>query len=416
MRALHTAEILAVGSELLTPFRQDTNSLFLAGRLNDAGIDVRWKTVVGDDPADLGAVVQHALARADIVLTTGGLGPTADDVTRDAVAAVLGLPLEEDARVFDAIRARFAARGLPMPEANRRQALVPRGAVVMTNPLGTAPGLWIETGDHVIALLPGPPREMQPMFETHVDPIIRARSGGRQVRRRVIKVTGRSESAVEEVAHPIYSRLGGAEPVDTTILAAPGQIELHLSARGADAAALDAALEAGVRQLADALGPAVVSVDGRSLEAVVGDALRARGLRVAVAESCTGGLVLARLTDVPGSSGWVIGGIVAYDNDVKVRELGVAPELLREHGAVSEPVARAMAEGVRTRLGADVGVAVTGIAGPSGGTAEKPVGTVVIAVAAAAETARTFSFPGDRPTVRQHAVAAALNMARIALI
>lgn len=415
MRAFHTAEILAVGSELLTPFRQDTNSLFLAGRLNDAGIDVRWKTVVGDDPSDLASVVRHAIARADIVLTTGGLGPTADDVTREAVATVLGVPLDEDTAVFDAIRARFAARGLPMPDANRRQAQVPRGAIVMANPLGTAPGLWIESSDHVIALLPGPPREMQPMFETHVDPRIRARAGGRQVRRRVIKVTGRSESAVEEVAHPIYSRLGGAVTVDTTILAAPGQIELHLSARGADIAALDAALEAGVRRLAEALGSAVVSVDGRSLEAVVGDILRGRGLRIAVAESCTGGLVLARLTDVPGSSGWVIGGIVAYDNDVKVRELGVGLELLHEHGAVSEPVARAMARGVRARFGADVGVAVTGIAGPSGGSAEKPVGTVVIAVAAAAETARTFSFPGDRPTVRQHAVAAALNMVRAAL-
>ncbi len=245
MRAFHTAEILAVGSELLTPFRQDTNSLFLAGRLNDAGIDVRWKTVVGDDPSDLASVVRHAIARADIVLTTGGLGPTADDVTREAVATVLGVPLDEDTAVFDAIRARFAARGLPMPDANRRQAQVPRGAIVMANPLGTAPGLWIESSDHVIALLPGPPREMQPMFETHVDPRIRARAGGRQVRRRVIKVTGRSESAVEEVAHPIYSRLGGAVTVDTTILAAPGQIELHLSARGADIAALDAALEAG---------------------------------------------------------------------------------------------------------------------------------------------------------------------------
>ncbi len=232
------------------------------------------------------------------------------------------------------------------------------------------------------------------------------------MRRRVIKVTGRSESAVEEVAHPIYSRLGGAVTVDTTILAAPGQIELHLSARGADIAALDAALDAGVRRLAEALGSAVVSVDGRSLETVVGDILRGRGLRIAVAESCTGGLVLARLTDVPGSSAWVIGGVVAYDNAVKVRELGVGPELLREHGAVSEPVARAMALGVRARLAADVGVAVTGIAGPSGGSAEKPVGTVVIAVAAAAETARTFSFPGDRPTVRQHAVAAALDMVR----
>ena len=416
MRPLLTAEILAVGTELLTPFRQDTNSLYLAGRLNDAGIDVRWKTVVGDRTDDLVAVVRQARQRADVVLATGGLGPTSDDLTREAVAEVLGLALAEDPRLLEGIRARFAARGMTMPEANRRQALVPRGAVVLPNPAGTAPGLWIDAGEGAIVLLPGPPREMQPMFEAHVEPRLRARSAGRQVRRRVIKVTGRSESAVEEIAHPIYAAFGGQVPIETTILASPGQIELHLSARDADLVDIDAALEAGVSRLAGALGSAVVSTDGRSLEAVVGDRLRERGLRLAVAESCTGGLVLGRLTDVAGSSGWVLGGIVAYDNAVKIGELGVAPALLDAHGAVSEPVARAMARGVGVRLGADVGLAVTGIAGPSGGSPEKPVGTVVVAVAApGSETARTFVFPGDRATVRQHSIAAALNLVRVAL-
>jgi nicotinamide-nucleotide amidase len=417
MRALHTAEILAVGSELLTSFRQDTNSLFLAGRLNDGGVDVRWKTVVGDDQSDLAAAFRQARARADIVIATGGLGPTADDLTREVAARVLGLTLEEDAAILEQIRARFQARGMKMPDANRRQAGVPQGAVVLPNPRGTAPGLWMESGDGVVVLLPGPPREMQPMFDEHVAPRIRARAGARTVRRRVIKTTGRSESAIEEVAHPIYSSLGLPIPIDTTILAAPGQIELHLSARGDDAGAMDAALEVAVQRLAAALEPAVVSLDGRPLEAVVGEALRDRGLTIAVAESCTGGLVTGRLTDVPGSSGWVVGGVIAYDNTVKTRELGVSEADLGAHGAVSEPVARAMARGVRARFAADVGIAVTGIAGPSGGTPEKPVGTVVIAaVTPGAESVRTFSFPGDRATVRQHSVAAALNMVRVALV
>lgn len=416
---LRTAEILAVGSELLTPFRQDTNSLFLAGRLDDVGIDVRWKTIVGDRRADLVAAVRHARSRVDLVVTTGGLGPTSDDLTREAVAEVLALPLEEDTAVMSAIRARFEARRIPMPDLNRRQALVPRGATVLPNPRGTAPGLWIDSGGTIVVLLPGPPRELEPMFDDHVMPRLRARSGGRQVRRRVIKTTGRSESAIDEVAEPVYSEWTGPVPVpiDTTILAAPGLIELHLSARGDDAAALDRALDAGARRLADALGSAVVSIDGRGLEAVVGEALRARDYRIAVAESCTGGLLLGRLTEVPGSSAWVNGGVVAYADAVKIDQLGVDAQLLRAHGAVSEPVALAMSHGVRARLHAEVGVAITGIAGPDGGTALKPVGTVVVAaVTPGADVVRTFLFPGDRRMVRVQSVNAALNMVRTALV
>ncbi len=416
MRALHTAEILAVGSELLTPFRLDTNSLFLTERLNDLGIDVRWKTVVGDRREDLAAAIRCALDRADAVVATGGLGPTADDLTREVTAELLHLELDEDVSILDAIRSRFLARGMSMPAANRRQALVPRGAIALDNPLGTAPGLWIESGERVLVLLPGPPRELRPMFEAGIAPRLRGRTIGRALRRRVIKVAGRSESAVEETAHPIYSAFGGDVPIETTILAAPGQIELHLSAWGPDVAPLDGALDAAVARLGAALGTAVFSTDGRALEAVVGGRLRELGLRIAVAESCTAGLILGRLTDVPGSSAWVVGGIVAYDNDVKVRDLGVGADVLRMHGAVSEPVAQQMAADVRTRLGAEVGLAVTGIAGPTGGTPGKPVGTVVIAVAApSADRARTFSFPGDRATIRQHAIAAALNMVRLAL-
>jgi nicotinamide-nucleotide amidase len=229
----------------------------------------------------------------------------------------------------------------------------------------------------------------------------------------VIKITGRAESQVDEIAQPIYTPLaGGAVPIQTTILATPGQIELHLSARGTDVGALDAALESGVARLAEALAPAVFSVDGRSLEVVIGDLLKSRGWTIAVAESCTAGLVLGRLTEVPGSSAWVRGGVVAYANDVKAGQLGVPEETLAAHGAVSEPVAQAMAGGVRTRLGADIGLAVTGIAGPDGGSEAKPVGTVVIATSGAAGAVKTFRFLGDRQMVRLQSVAAALDLVR----
>jgi len=414
---LRTAEIIAVGSELVTPDRVDTNSLWLTARLNELGIVVRAKAAVRDDRADLAAVFTQALSRADLVVTTGGLGPTDDDLTREVVAGALGLALVEDAEIVAALRERFAKRRLTMPEINRRQAQVPVGAVVLPNPNGSAPGLWIESGEKIAVLLPGPPREIHPMFETHVRPRVETRTGGRRLRRRVIKITGRAESQVDEVAEPVYSPLRRqAVPIDTTILATPGQIELHLSAAGNDLPALDRALDSATDRLRDALGTVVFSVDGRSLEAVVGELLRDSGLRIAVAESCTAGLLLGRLTEIPGSSAWVIGGIVAYANDVKTRELGVPEDVLAAHGAVSEPVARAMAEGVRASFGADVGVAITGIAGPSGGSDDKPVGTVVIAVDGPRPSVKTSIFPGDRQMVRALAVAAALDMVRRSIL
>lgn len=413
MRELRTAEIIAVGSELVTPHRIDTNSLSLTGRLNDIGIVVRAKAVVGDDAGDLSAVLRAAIARADVVITTGGLGPTEDDLTREVVAETLHLPLEEDAEILETIRRRFARRGVRMPEINRRQAMVPRGATALPNPNGTAPGLLIETGGQLVILLPGPPREMQPMFDTHIAPRLAERAKGRRVLRRVIKITGRSESQVEELAQPIYAPLREAAiRIETTILASPGLIELHLSASSADVEAAERALDAGVAQLAGAIGDVVFSTDGRALEEVVGSQLKARGWKIAVAESCTGGLVLGRLTDIAGSSEWVIGGVVAYANEGKIEQLGVPAELIAAHGAVSEPVAKAMAEGVRTRLHAAVGLAITGIAGPSGGTPEKPVGTVVVAIAASATEARTFQFVGDREMIRRFSTAAALDMVR----
>lgn len=410
-----TAEILAIGSELLTPFRIDTNSLFLTSRLNDLGIEVIAKSVVGDRPEALESALRLAVSRADIVVTSGGLGPTDDDLTREAMVAVAGVTSTEDPAVVEAIARRFASRNMAMPAINRRQAMVPAGATVLDNPCGTAPGLWLPVGSSVMVALPGPPRELKPMWDDHVASKIAERTGPRRLRRRTLKIAGRGESHVDEIAAPIYGRWRTSTPViETSILASPGQVELHLSSQGTDVDQLDRALDVAVGELAAALGNAVFSTDGRELEEVLGDLLRAQGATVGAAESCTGGMLLGRLTNVPGSSAWVTGGVVAYDNSVKVAQLGVEASALKEHGAVSEPVASAMARGVRTRLGSSLGVGITGVAGPTGGTEAKPVGMVVIAVDGPGDrhVVRTVRFPGDRAMVRQMSVQTAMDMLR----
>lgn len=415
IRPLETAEIIAVGSELLGTTRLDTNSLLLTERLASIGIEVRAKAVVGDDRALLATLFTQALSRSDVVVLTGGLGPTDDDVTRDVVAEALGRELHEDRAISEAIAKRFAQRGLVMPENNRRQANVPHGAVALDNPRGTAPGLYLEHGDKVVVLLPGPPREMQPMIAQLCDGALGARASTERIYTTSLFVTGRTESHVEETVQPIYSRwYGETPPIQTTILAAPGQIELHLRVRSGDAEEARARLDAAADALASALGANAFSRDGRLLEEVVGALLKRNGLTVAAAESCTGGLLLSRLTDVPGSSSYVAAGVVAYSNESKTSGLGVAVDLIAAHGAVSEPVAVAMAEGVRTLFGASVGVGVTGIAGPDGGTPQKPVGTVCIAVVGPDGRAhvRTFSFPGGRPQVKFQATQAALDLIR----
>lgn len=408
------AEIIAVGSEMLTPWRQDTNSLFITERLNTIGIDVRLRAVVGDDRERLGRVFLHALERADLVVLTGGLGPTDDDVTREVVAAALNRPLVEREDLTEAIRRRFASRNLVMPEINRRQAMVPEGADVLPNANGTAPGLWLEHGSAIIVLLPGPPREMKPMVEQLIVDRLAGRAGGTQIFRRVVKVTGRSESHAEEAVQPAYrawSRNGW--PIDATILAAFGQIELHLSISEPDSQKAGRILDQAVADLQTALGADIFSIDGRQLEEVVGTLLREQDLRIALAESCTGGLTTARLTDVPGSSAYVERGVVVYSNASKTELLGVPAALIEEAGAVSEHVAVAMAQGVRDKAGVDVGVGITGIAGPGGGTPEKPVGTVVIAVARrGGATVRTFRLLGGRDQIRFQASQAALDMVR----
>ena len=412
------AQIIAVGSELLTPLRVDTNSLAITERLNAVGIDVRLKAVVGDDRTELARVFRQAIAQVDLVVLTGGLGPTSDDVTRDAVAEVLRLPLDEDPAIVERIRQRFAARGWQMPAINRQQGQVPRGAVVLPNANGTAPGLWIEHGAVMVLLLPGPPRELMPILDRVIEERLAPKTGGRRLYRRVLKITGRAESHVEERAQPVYVRWRDAEPpISTTILAALGQIELHLALISGDRARAGEALDRAVGELVAALGDSVYSTDGRTLEQVVGGLLREKALHIATAESCTGGLLASRLTDVPGSSDYVDRGVVCYSNRAKVELLGVPESLIADFGAVSEPVAEAMARGIRDRAGVDLGVGITGIAGPGGGSEAKPVGTVAVAAAWGALTmVKTFRFIGAREQVKHQAAQSGLDMVRRMLL
>ncbi len=411
------AAIIAVGSELLTPEKVDTNSLFITQALNDLGIAVAFKSIVGDDRAELTAHVAHALQRHRVLILSGGLGPTDDDLTREVVAAHLGLAMHEDPEIITVMERRFASRGWTMPAVNRRQAQVPEGATVLANPNGTAPGLWLTHDGAVIALLPGPPREMKPMMAGEVRSRLLALAGDTRLHRRLVRVSGKGESAVEEIVQPIYSRWLAQDPrIETTILAGLGQVELHLVLQSTDAARAALVLAVAVAELTAALGQDVVSTDGRGLEAVVGDLLRARGWWVALAESCTGGLATSRLTDVPGSSDYVERSVVAYSNQAKVELLGVPAALIQDHGAVSEAVAVAMAEGIRDRAGVNVGVGITGIAGPGGGSDDKPVGTVCIAVAGALTEVRTFRFPGGREMVKAMSANWAIDLLRRQLL
>ncbi|HEX7793688.1 MAG TPA: competence/damage-inducible protein A [Vicinamibacterales bacterium] len=412
------AWIVAVGSELLTPFRVDTNSLAITERLNAIGIDVRLKFVVGDDVDELASIFERGIGHIDVIVCTGGLGPTEDDITRDALTRALKVPVDVDEAIVERIRQRFERRGLTMPENNRRQGVVPRGATVVENPRGTAPGLWIDREGTSIAILPGPPREMTPMLEALIAERLQPRTAGAGLFRRVLKLTGRTESDVDQRAHQVYGRwLFAPIPIATTILAVMGSIELHLTASAASRAEAEAALDSAVQELRDLLGTTIYSVDGRQLEAVIGDLLREKRLTLAVAESCSGGLLASRITDVPGSSEYFDRGVVCYSNRAKEEMLGVPAPLIAAHGAVSEPVASAMAGGIAERSGSDIGIGITGIAGPGGGTPEKPVGTVAIAVKTPSATQiRTFQFLGGRDMVKFQSAQAAMNMLRLMLL
>jgi nicotinamide-nucleotide amidase len=409
------AEVLAVGSELLGPLRAETNSLWLTGRLLDAGIEVVARATLADDRALLASAFREALARADVVIATGGLGPTADDLTREAASDATARPLARDAAILEALRARFLRFGRAMSPTNEKQADVLQGALALENARGTAPGQLLSLGDRLLVLLPGPPGEMKPMFDEKVLPRLRERAGpSRVVRRRVLRIAAMPESAVDEVAAPIYSRF---ENPRTTILGAAGQVELHLVAHGEGEADAEARIEELAALLRAALPGRVYSEDGRDLPHTVVSLLRERGLTLAVAESCTGGLLCARLTDVPGASAVVERAFVTYANRAKVEELGVSAADIERHGAVSEEVAAAMAAGALARAGARVGVGITGIAGPEGGTDEKPVGLVYVATCGAAGAAvRRSLFPGGRERVRFQATQVALEMVRRGLL
>jgi nicotinamide-nucleotide amidase len=409
-----TAAIIAVGSEMLTPFRVDTNSLTITERLNVIGYDVRMKVVVGDGLDELVRAFAMLAGRVDVIVCTGGLGPTEDDITRDALARLQEVPMDFDPAIVDGIQARFAKRGLVMASINRRQAMVPRGATVLPNPNGTAPGLLTTHQGTTIVLLPGPPREMAPMLDAIIRERLAAGSSG-GLFRRVLKITGRTESDVDATAQPVYGPLAqGVIPISTTILAVMGQIELHLTAAAPNRTAADVALDDAVAQLRGVLGRSVYSVDGRALEVVVGDLLRDARWSIAVAESCSGGLLASRLTDVPGSSDYFDRGVVCYSNRSKTEMLGVPEPTIAEHGAVSEAVASAMADGARRLAGSAVGVGITGIAGPGGGTQSKPVGTVAVAVVTPdGRRLRTFQFLGTREQIKFQSAQGALDLLRL---
>jgi nicotinamide-nucleotide amidase len=408
------AEIIAVGSEMLTPFRQDTNSLYLTEKLNGLGVEVAFKTIVGDNLKDIVRVTTTALARADILILSGGLGPTEDDLTREAVAETLGLPLRRDPEIVRAIERRFTEHGWKMSANNIKQADVIGGAAVLPNSNGTAPGQWIggrsDGKEKIVVLLPGPPHELKALFEGAVLERLRAKVPKQFISARVLKITGLGESACDARVAPIYKRFAD---VDTTILAAPGEIQLHLRTKAESEEAADKRLDELVELLEEELDDHVYSDNGDSLEQIVSYFLQMRDATLAVAESCTGGLVAERLTSVSGSSRYFIGGAVVYSNELKTQLADVPADLIDVYGAVSEQVAKALAEGIRKKCGTTLGLGITGVAGPTGGTAEKPVGLVFHALAGERGTeVIKKNFPGDRARIRWFASQQALDMVR----
>jgi nicotinamide-nucleotide amidase len=404
------AEIIAVGSELLTPYRLDTNSLWLTDQLNKIGIRVIHKAVVGDSPDEMRSSFRHALDRADLIIASGGLGPTDDDRTRETVAELLGRKLRLDEAIVREIQERFRRFARTMPEINKRQAMVPEGATVLPNPRGTAPALWLESDGHIIVLLPGVPHELKSIFETEVRPRLAKISGDERLFTRDLRTTGLGESDVETRVRPLYQLYPDTE---TTILAAPTGTQLHPRTWSRDAAKAEKLLDEITDRMALALGEHLYSTSGEALEEVVARVLTENRATIAVAESCTGGMLAERLTNVPGSSSYFLGGVICYSNELKTVLVGVSQNLIETKGAVSSEVALALADGIRKRTGATLGVGVTGVAGPGGGTPEKPVGLVHIGLADEhGPRERAYRFPGDRERIRQFASQAALDAVR----
>ena len=408
------AEIIAIGSELLTPFRQDTNSLYLTEKLNLLGVEVIFKTIVGDRKEHLVQAASLALSRADIIIFMGGLGPTEDDLTRESVAEALGLELRRDPEIVAGIEQRFASHGWKMAPNNAKQADVLTGATVLANANGTAPGQWMsgkyDGREKIIMLLPGPPHELKVLFEEQCMDRLRDKLPAQFIATRELKITGMGESHCDAKVAPIYKRF---PDVQTTILAGAGEIQLHLKTRSTSLQAAQQRVDEVVAQIEEELGDYVFSDNGDSMEQIVGYYLQMRNATLAVAESCTGGLVAQRLTSVSGSSRYFVGGAVVYSNELKTALASVPAELIRKHGAVSREVAAALAEGIRERCRVTFGLGVTGVAGPTGGTEEKPVGLVFHGLASASGTeVIERKFPGDRKRIRWFASQQALDMVR----
>ncbi|HUV14836.1 MAG TPA: competence/damage-inducible protein A [Acidobacteriota bacterium] len=405
------AEIIAVGSELLSLERPETDSLFISSKLKTIGIEVLRKFVVGDREQELTEALSLALKHSDVVTITGGLGPTNDDMTREVVALFLGRELREDQKILDDLQRRYERFGLKLTPNNRRQAMVPDGAEVLPNPHGTAPGLFLKVADGLLFLLPGPPRELCPMVEKCVLPIIRRYKQVQPVPFRQLKVGGEAESRVDAKVESIYKEY---QDVETTILSSPGVISLYFNWKGdPDLEAADQVLDELSDRVKKRLGRSVFSNREEELAEAVGRLLKDRSLTVATAESCTGGLIGKLLTDVAGSSAYYLGSIVSYSNSVKEKVLGVPRTLLETDGAVSESVARLMAIEVSGKLGSDVGLSVTGIAGPGGGTEEKPVGTIWLGLSIHDRTkTRSLFLPGRREAVRLRTSNLALDWLR----
>ena len=409
------AEIIAIGSELLTPNRQDTNSLWLTGKLNELGVEVAFKTIVGDRRSDLVSAARIALSRTDIVIFVGGLGPTEDDLTRECVAEALGRGLKRDEHIVEWLRARFAERGWKMAENNAKQGDIIDGAEVLPNKRGSAPGQFIQVddagGSATIILVPGPPAEMTSLFEEQCMERLRIMLPRRHIASRILKIAMIGESMVDKRAAPVYTQY---KDVETTILAGtPGEVQIHLRS---EAEWLDEAqkkVDAVAAELEDEFEDSVFSTHGETLEQIAGYYLQMRQATLSVAESCTGGMLAERITSVPGSSRYFVGGAVVYDNTLKSELAGVPPAVIAEHGAVSSQVAVALAEGIRQRSKSTLGVGVTGVAGPGGGTEEKPVGLVYVALADGNKTEVVErKFFGDRDRIRHWATQQALDVVR----
>lgn len=408
-------EVVTIGDELLLGFTVDTNAAHLARELAAAGIGIARRSTVGDAPEEIANAVREALDRTGAVITTGGLGPTSDDLTKPSIAAIFGRAMKFDDAIWEQLKARWKTYRWTgtIPESNRQQAMIPEGAVILVNRHGSAPGIWLEDErKRWVAMLPGVPREMRGMLADELLPRLKARATGTPVvvASRTLRTIGIGESALADLLGPLAK---GPKGLPLAYLPSVEGTDLRLTTRDSNSAEAERRLDAGAAELRAVLGAYVYGEEKADLAAVVLDLLRARGLKIAVAESCTGGMLGARITAIPGSSDTMVGGVIAYADVVKQGQLGVHPETLKAHGAVSEETAREMAAGVCERFGAQVGVSITGIAGPGGGTPEKPVGTVCMAVAAGgAVRAVKVQMLGDRDEIRRRSAQAALNLVR----